>query len=92
MRRPWPIARAVAPKTNKQNIKIIKVCRFVYLVALFARIYIYIYTYIYEEGNYLFVGQYIYGDRGGTVVKVLRYKSEGGWFDSRWCHLNFSLT
>ena len=32
------------------------------------------------------------GDRGGTVVKVLRYKSEGRWFDSRWCHWNFSLT
>ena len=33
-----------------------------------------------------------YGDRGGTVVKMLRYKSEGLWFDSRWCHWNFSLT
>jgi hypothetical protein len=22
---------------------------------------------------------------GGTVVKVLRHKSEGRWFDSRWC-------
>ena len=31
-------------------------------------------------------------DRGGTVVKVLLYKSEGCWFDSRWCHWNFSLT
>ena len=30
--------------------------------------------------------------RGGTVVKVLCYKSEGCWFDSRWCHWNFSLT
>jgi hypothetical protein len=29
---------------------------------------------------------------GGTVVKVLRYKSEGRWFDSRWCHWNFLLT
>jgi hypothetical protein len=29
---------------------------------------------------------------GGTVVKVLHYKSEGRWFDSRWCHWNFSLT
>ena len=29
------------------------------------------------------------GDRGGTVFKVLRYKSEGRWFD---CHWNFSLT
>jgi hypothetical protein len=28
---------------------------------------------------------------GGTVVKVLRYKSEGRWFDSRWCHWNFPL-
>jgi len=32
------------------------------------------------------------GDRGGTVVKVLRYKSEGRWFDASWCHWNFSLT
>ena len=32
------------------------------------------------------------GDRGGTVVKVLCYKSDHRWFDSRWCHWNFSLT
>ena len=25
------------------------------------------------------------GGRGRAVVKVLRYKSEGRWFDSRWC-------
>jgi len=31
-------------------------------------------------------------DRGNTVVKALRYKSEGRWFDSRWFHWNFSLT
>ena len=31
-------------------------------------------------------------DRGGTVVKVLCYKSEGRWFDPSWCHWNFSLT
>jgi len=31
-------------------------------------------------------------DRGGIVVKVLCYKSEGRWFDSRWCQLNLSLT
>jgi len=29
---------------------------------------------------------------GSTVVKVLCYKSEGRWFDSRWCHWNISLT
>jgi hypothetical protein len=29
---------------------------------------------------------------GGTAVKVLCYKSEGCWFDSRWCQWNFSLT
>jgi cellulose synthase/poly-beta-1,6-N-acetylglucosamine synthase-like glycosyltransferase len=28
---------------------------------------------------------------GGTVVKVLFYKSEGRWFDSRWCHWNFPI-
>jgi len=31
------------------------------------------------------------GDRGSTAVKVLFYKSEGRWFDSRWCHWNFSF-
>jgi hypothetical protein len=34
----------------------------------------------------------LWGDRGDTVVKVLCYKSEGRWFDSRWCHWNSSLT
>jgi len=29
------------------------------------------------------------GDRGGTVVKVLRYKSEGRWFDPSWCQWIF---
>ena len=32
------------------------------------------------------------GNRGGTVFKGMCYKSEGRWFDSRWCHWNFSLT
>ena len=31
-------------------------------------------------------------DRGGTVVKVLCYKSEGRCFDPRWYHWNFPLT
>jgi hypothetical protein len=38
---------------------------------------------------------YVYGlgtADGGSVVKVLCYKSEGRWFDSRWCHWNFLLT
>ena len=34
----------------------------------------------------------IKGDRGGTAVKVLCYKSEGRWFDYRQCDWNFSLT
>ena len=25
-------------------------------------------------------------DSGSTVVLVLYYKSDGRWFDSRWCH------
>ena len=32
------------------------------------------------------------GDRGSTVVKALCYKSVVRWFDSRWCHWNFSFT
>ena len=31
--------------------------------------------------------------RSSTVIKeALCYKSVGHWFDSRWCHWNFSLT
>ena len=26
------------------------------------------------------------------LVEALRYKPEGRWFDSQWCHCNFSLT
>jgi hypothetical protein len=29
------------------------------------------------------------GDHGSTMVKVLCYKSEGSWFDPRWCHGTF---
>jgi len=36
--------------------------------------------------------QKLVGDRGGTVIKVLCYKSEGRCFDPNWCHWNFSLT
>jgi len=36
-----------------------------------------------------YVAQQVLGDRGSTVVTVLRYKSEGRWFDYRWCHWNF---
>jgi len=36
--------------------------------------------------------QRLLGDRGSTVVKMQCYKSESHWFDTRWCHWNFSLT
>ena len=35
---------------------------------------------------------YIHGDRGSTVVKMLRYTSEDRWFDSRWRYWDFSMT
>jgi len=35
--------------------------------------------------TYFWPTLYIYGDRGGTVVKVLWYKSEGRWFHASWC-------
>ena len=37
-------------------------------------------------------GYFPTGDRGGTVVKVLCYKSEGRWLDPSLCHWNFLLT
>ena len=44
------------------------------------------------EMNTLSIYWGVKGDRGSTVAKVLRYKSECHWFDSRWCHWNVSLT
>jgi hypothetical protein len=32
------------------------------------------------------------GHEVAQLVEALRYKPEGSWFDSRWCHWNFSLT
>ena len=40
---------------------------------------------------FMFFQMYIKSDCSGTVVKALRYKSEGRWFDCRYCHWNFSL-
>ena len=53
-----------------------------------------IYKYINKLCFILFSNSYYWGigDRGGTVIKVLWYKSEGRWFDPRWYHWNFSLT
>ena len=33
----------------------------------------------------------IWGHAVAQLVEALRYKSEGRWFDSRWCHWNFSF-
>ena len=44
-----------------------------------------------EDQNYRHVSS-LKGDRDGTLVKVLCYKSDGRWFDSRLYHWNFSLT
>ena len=40
----------------------------------------------------LYTIRYPVGDRGGTGVKVLCYKSVGRWFDSGWCLWYFSFT
>jgi len=52
---------------------------------------LFIYANLYSFSNIFSISN-ISGDRGGTVVKVLCYKSEGRWFDPRWRHWNFSLT
>ena len=40
-------------------------------------------------GKKFWVVPSICGDRGSTVIKLLCYKSEGRWFDPRWCHWIF---
>jgi hypothetical protein len=42
--------------------------------------------YLMDHLVYFYFVHRVFGDRGSTVVKALRYKSEGRWFDSRWCH------
>ena len=37
----------------------------------------------------LLVVYHVFGGRGGTVVKVLCYKSVGRYFDPKWCFWNF---
>jgi hypothetical protein len=54
-----------------------------YRNVIFAGIVIIFYSFIYTSKGTA---------DGVTVVKVLRYKSEGRWFDSRWCHWIFPLT
>ena len=34
----------------------------------------------------------ILGHAVAKLIEALRYKPDGRWFDSRWCHWNFSLT
>jgi hypothetical protein len=36
-----------------------------------------------ESYRFMRAYYFILGDHGSTVVKVLRYKSEGRWFDPR---------
>jgi hypothetical protein len=49
-------------------------------------------TLSFSEATFKTVYERMRAADGGTVAKVLRYKSEGRWFDSRWCNWNFSLT
>jgi hypothetical protein len=35
---------------------------------------------------------HLHAARGGVVVKALNYKLAGRWFDSLWCHWNFTVT
>jgi hypothetical protein len=62
------------------------------LTLMFVLLLCVLFSFVYSAFLCCFVYCFSFGDRGGTVVKVLCYKSEGRWFDSRWCHWNFSLT
>jgi hypothetical protein len=49
---------------------------------------------IHKNISLIYYKEYILkkGVRGGVVVKALHYKPAGRGFDSRWRHLNFSVT
>jgi len=51
-----------------------------------------LYIQFYAYSLFIVIYTQLLGDRGSSVVQVLCYKSEGRWFDSSWCHWNFSLT
>ena len=44
-----------------------------------------------RSGNLNFLEPFGPGGRGSSLVKVLCYKSEGRWFDSRLCHWEFFI-
>jgi hypothetical protein len=45
--------------------------------------------YFHTKGLPLKINLVIYGE---ALSSALCYKSEGRWFDSRWCHWNLPLT
>jgi len=47
-----------------------------------------IFPYSLELSTFFYICR-VLGDCGGTVVKVLCYKSEGRWFDPSWCRWIF---
>jgi len=57
-----------------------------------------VHTFILGGGGFYITGENkifsskLIGNRGGTVVKAVCYKSEGCWFDPRWYHCVFLLT
>ena len=59
----------------------------VHSVCIYIYIYIVFVAFPHTTGNLNVnnLGTDLLGDRGGTVVKVLHYNSEGRWFDPNWC-------
>jgi len=60
--------------------------KFFFLIYGKKKILRYVFFFFFFSFRLFFSMCHIHGDRGSTVVKVLRYKSEGLCFDSRWCH------
>jgi hypothetical protein len=50
------------------------------------------YGHLQSKVEYKYVLEEQWGHAVAHLVEVLLYKPEGGGFDSRWCHWNFSLT
>jgi len=80
----WLTIHCSETHLNENYRNLIKTCFFV------------IYTWFvlsarFENVNEVSICTSCKGDRGSTVPKVLRYKSEVRWFDPSWCHLEFFI-
>jgi hypothetical protein len=68
---------------SKSSTNLISCQSFNWQYVVYPTTYYYYYYYYHHHHHH---HHHLTVDGGSTVVNVLRYKSEGRWFDTGWCH------